>query len=103
MVQNIIGILVIIFLMAGVCWGMWKLSKWLVIPIQIVLFILLVTMIFRIFATSDNAKLINDEVEKSGIVKFEKQTFSNAAESLITEKKSEEKEKVSSDDDFFDF
>ena len=84
---------------------LWNLSKWLVIPIKIVLFILLVTMIFRIFATSDNAKLINDEVEKSGIVKFEKQTFSNAAESLITEKKSEEreKEKVSSDDDFFDF
>ena len=78
MVQNIIFALMIIFLMAGAFFWMWKLSKWLVIPIQIILFILLMVVVVKVFVNKDNAARLHSELEKSGIAEVEKKSVSNA-------------------------
>lgn len=82
MTQNIIFALVIIFLMAGAFFWMWKLSRWLLIPIQIILFILLVTVVVKVFVTKDNAERLNAELEKSGIAEVESAAISGAVNAL---------------------
>lgn len=92
MLLDIIVVLVIIFLMVGVCWSMWKLSKWLVIPIQIVLFILLLIAVVRIVFTPDNAERIKEAVRQSGVVELEQKSISGAAETFKKDTKNTEKE-----------
>ena len=82
MITNIIFALLIIFLMAGAFFWMWKLSKWLVIPIQIILFALLIVVVVKVFATKENADRLHDELEKSGIAEVEKQAVSGAVNAL---------------------
>ena len=94
MLQNIIFALIIIFLMAGAFFWMWKLSKWLVIPIQIILFSLLMIVIFKVFVTRDNAEKLNSELEKSGIAKVEEAAVTgtlNAVKSSSEAKTPDEK------------
>ena len=61
---------------------MWKLSKWLLIPIQIILFALLVTVVVKVFVTKDNADRLNAELEKSGIAEVEKAAVTGAVNAL---------------------
>ena len=82
MTQSIILALVIIFLMAGAFFWMWKLSKWLIIPIQIILFALLVSVVIKVFVTKDNAERLNQELEKSGISEIEQKVVSGAIGAL---------------------
>ena len=90
MVQNIVFALVIIFLMAGAFFWMWKLSKWLVIPIQIILFVLLITVVIKVFVNKDNAERLNNELAKSGIAEVEKRAVSGAVRALTKNNSNEE-------------
>ena len=90
MTQNIIFALVIIFLMAGAFFWMWKLSKWLVIPIQIILFALLITVIIKVFISKDNAERLNNELAKTGIAEVEKRAVSGAVNALTQNNSNEE-------------
>ena len=82
MAQNIIFALVIIFLIAGAFFWMWKLSKWLVIPIQIILFVLLIIVVIKVFVTKDNAERLNQELNKSGIAEIEQKIISGTVDTL---------------------
>ena len=75
MVQNIIFIVMIVVLMVSACIGMWKLSKWLVIPIQIILFVLLISVVIKVFVNKENAEKLNEEIKKSGIAEVEKKVI----------------------------
>ena len=88
MLLNIIFAVMIIFLMVAVFIGMWKLGKWMVIPIQIILFALLIFVVFKVFATRENAEKLHAELEKSGIAEVEKGAVSGAINAL---KKTKEK------------
>ena len=91
MLQTIILSLVIIFLLAGSFFWMWKLSKWLIIPIQIILFILLATVVIKVFVTKENADKLNKELEKSGIVEVEKRAVTGAVDALKNNAGNDEK------------
>ena len=82
MVQNIIFIVVIVVLMACACIGMWKLSKWLVIPIQIILFVLLISVVIKVFVNKENAQKLNEELKKSGVAEVEQGAVSGAFDAL---------------------
>ena len=82
MVQNIIFILVIVFLIAGAFFWMWKLSKWLVIPIQIILFILLISVVVKVFVNKDNVQKLNEELKKSGVAEVEEKAVTGAVDAL---------------------
>ena len=62
--------------MAGTFFWMWKLSKFLVIPIQLTLFILLVIVIVRVFVNKENADKLKSEITKSNIPEIEKKIVS---------------------------
>ena len=94
MLQNIVLVSVIVFLMAGVFWGMWKLSKWLLIPIQIILFLLLVFTVVRIFMTKENAEKLNAELKNSGIIELESKAVNQACSALSANLKSKAEEKA---------
>ena len=91
MVQNIIFIVVIVVLMACACIGMWKLSKWMVIPIQIILFVLLISVVVRVFMNKENAQKLNEELKKSGIAEVEKKAVSGAVDALNNRMTNDEK------------
>lgn len=82
MAVNIIFALVIIALIAGVFYWLWKLSKWLVIPIQIILFITLVFIVFKVFVNKENAEKLHKELKNSGIVEVEKKIISQTTNTL---------------------
>ncbi len=82
MATNIIFALVIIFLMAGSFVWMWKLSRFLVIPIQVVLFILLVIVVVRVFVNKENADKLKGEITKSNIPEIEKTIVSVSGDAL---------------------
>ena len=78
MLTWIITFLIIISLVFSLCHSMWHLSKRLVIPMQICLFILLLLLLVKTFATKDNLKRVHEEVEKSGIPKFEEKAIKDS-------------------------
>ncbi len=82
MAINIIFALVLIFLMAGTFFWMWKLSKFLVIPIQLTLFILLVIVVVRVFVNKENADKLKGEITKSNIPEIEKKIVSVSGDAL---------------------
>lgn len=88
MATYIIFVLVIIFLMAGSFFWMWKLSKYLVIPIQIALFILLIIVVVKVFATRENADKLKGEIEQSGIAKLESSMVSASSNAVRSSVKS---------------
>ena len=94
MLQNIVLVSVIVFLTAGVFWGMWKLSKWLMIPIQIILVLLLVCIVVRIFMTKENAERLNAELKNSGIIELESKAVNQACGALSTNLKGKTEEKT---------
>ena len=86
---NIVFILVVLFLIIGVFVAMWKLSKWLVVPIQIILFILLITMAFKVFVTKENVEMLNKELGNSKIVQVETKALAGALDAFTSDKKDE--------------
>lgn len=90
MLQNIILVLVIIFLIAGAFFWMWKLSKWLVIPIQIILFVLLISVVVKVFVNKDNAKRLGNELTNTRIAEEGKKTVSGAFSALTKDNSGEE-------------
>ena len=84
---NIVFLLVVLFLIIGVFVAMWKLSKWLVVPIQIILFILLITMAFKVFVTKENVELLNKELGNSKIVQVETKALAGALDAFTSDKK----------------
>ena len=82
MATYIILALVIVFLMAGCLFFTWKLSKFLVLPIQLVLFVLLVIVIFKVFATKENAEKLKTELDRSGIPKLEEKVVGISADAV---------------------
>ena len=98
MVTNIIFALVVIALIAGVFYWLWKLSKWLVIPIQIILFITLVVIVIKVFVNKENAEKLHKEITNSGIVEVEnrviKETTNSFKKVLTTSDKAVEENKT---------
>ena len=98
MVTNIIFALVVIALIAGVFYWLWKLSKWLVIPIQIILFITLVVIVIKVFVNKENAEKLHKEITNSGIVEVEnrviKETTNSFKKVLTTSDKATEENKT---------
>ena len=94
---NIVFILVVLFLIIGVFVAMWKLSKWLVVPIQIILFILLITMAFKVFVTKENVEMLNKELGNSKIVQVETKALSGALDAFTSDKKEESGSEAKSD------
>ena len=78
----IIYALIVLFLIAGVFWAMWKLSNLLLLPIQIILFAILVFLVFKVFFTKENAEILHKELEKSGVVQVEKRAISGGGDAL---------------------
>lgn len=67
MLNYIITAIVIIVAMVFLVKAMWKTSKILVIPIQIILFGVLCFACFKIFFSKENVKQLNNAIENSGI------------------------------------
>ena len=82
MASYIIFASVIVFLMAGTFFWMWKLSRYLVIPIQVTLFILLIIVVVKVFVNKDNAAKLNKEISQSGIPELETKVVSASMETL---------------------
>lgn len=55
--------LVVLALIIGVFRVMWKVSRWLVFPIQVILFIVLIVIVVKITATPDNVDRVKGIVE----------------------------------------
>ena len=78
----VISIFIAVALAASVFHSMWSLSKKLVIPIQICLFILLVIMLFKTFGTKENFDRLNDQVQKSGIANIEEKAVVDSVKAV---------------------
>ncbi len=63
----IVTICIVFFLVLAVCSFMWKLSKWLLIPLRIIIFLVLVLIVLRVLATRKNVQAIYHQVEQSPI------------------------------------
>lgn len=75
-------VLVIVMLVSGVLFYMWKLSKWLVLPIQLILFSLLIIVVFRVFVNQKNIENLHDEIANAGISDLETQVMDLAASTV---------------------
>ena len=82
MAAYIIFALVIVFLMAGSFFWMWKLSRYLVIPIQVALFILLIIVVVKVFATRENADKLKNEIDRSSLPKLETTILSVSSDAI---------------------
>ncbi len=78
----VISVLIAVALAASVFHSMWSLSKKLVIPMQICLFILLVLMLFKTFGTKENFDRLNEQVGKSGIVTLEEKAVVDSVKTV---------------------
>ena len=74
----IITALVIIMLAAGAFSFMWKLSRWLVIPMQILLFIILLTVVIKVFCTKENIEKLHTEISGSAVPAIEEKVMDTA-------------------------
>lgn len=94
--SHFITILIIVLLMIAVFCFMWRLSKLLVLPLQLVLFILLIVVVTRVFVNKENAEKLHEEVSKSKIPEIEKKVFdltgSSAADAVNVYKDDDAKE-----------
>ena len=82
MATYIIFGLVIVFLMAGSFVWMWKLSRYLVIPIQVTLFVLLILVVVKVFATRENADKLKGEIDRSNLPKLETTIISVSSDAI---------------------
>lgn len=79
MATYIVTGIVLVAVLAALISGMWKASKYLVIPTQILIFLALIFIVVKVFFNWNNVKTLNSEIEKSGIVDSQK----TAAQSIV--------------------
>ncbi len=93
----VITVLIVIALSAALVAGLWKVSKWLLIPIQCILFAVLLWICIKTFYDSDIFHSLHKSVKESGIAELEKETISTAAreaEKTFTPSKTESQDTV---------
>lgn len=86
MISYIITGIVLLAVFCALIAGMWKASKYLVIPTQILIFIALIFIVIKVFFTSDNVRAFNREIKKSGIVESQ----ITAAKNIVTAPRAED-------------
>ena len=71
MLPYIITILIIVAISGSLISGIWKVSHYLVYPIQIILFLILIGVCVKAFFKWENAENLHKEVEKSGVAEVQ--------------------------------
>ena len=75
MILYIVTAVVVIVLMIYIIKALWSVSAMLVIPLQIILFLILAFLVFKIFFTKENVQKISTEIDKSGIIQAGQSTI----------------------------
>ena len=80
--SNIITIIICVLMVAAIGFalvkGIWSASKKITVPIQIVLFCVMLICIVRLFCTKENAKKLYDGIEQTGISQNVENTMRSA-------------------------
>lgn len=82
MLTNIITAVIIIISMIFLLKAMWKTAKVLIIPIQIILFLLLCFVCFKIFFSKENVKKLNQAVKDSEIAEINQSMLEKGSKSI---------------------
>jgi len=75
MLPYIITILIVISLSVSLITGAWRVSRYLVIPMQVVLFIILIGVCIKVFFKSENFDSLHKGVKESGVAELQQKVL----------------------------
>ena len=99
--STVITIIICVFLVAAIGFalikGIWSAAKKITVPIQIVLFGVMLVCVFRLFCTKENAKKLYEGIEQTGISQNVENTMRSALNLKSAEVAATEPEAVGKD------
>ena len=106
MLPYIITILILVAISGSLISGVWKVSRYLVYPMQIIIFLLLIGVCVKAFFKWENIESLHKGVEESGVVEIQQKVLKtsmseakNMATSKTEEQPQEGKDTASGSDD----